>query len=273
MPFQDELCFALRLADLADEMSLPRFNDRRFDVRLKADGSPVTDVDVAVEKALLASVQAKYPDDAFLGEEVGEVGEVTSRRRWIVDGIDGTVSFSAGGRSWATLIALQEGDDVLVGVITSPALRTRWWAASGAGAWCARGSVPTSAPRALRVLDVPPGGSPAVSVMPPAGVLGGWRDAAVRAATGRFQDASGRGHGPLLVAEARAAASVHLWGGPWDHAAFVVLVEEAGGRFSDLWGGRRIDTGTAVFSNSFVHDEVRHVACAESPLDPESRQL
>lgn len=272
MPFREELSFALRLADQADGICLQRFADQRFEVRLKADGSPVTDVDVEVEETLMASVQAECPHDAFLGEEVGEVGAPASLRRWIVDGIDGTASFSTGGRSWGTLIALQEGDDVVVGVTTSPALERRWWAAKGSGGWSARPTDPTSPPRALRVSNVRSGDRPEVSVLPPPGLLSGWRDTAVRAATEQFRNPFIRGHGPLLVAEGRAVASVHLWGGPWDHAAFVVLVEEAGGRFSDLWGGRSIHTGTAVFSNGLLHDEIRHVAHPAAPPHPESFQ-
>lgn len=86
MPLSDDLRFALDLADLADGISLQRFAHQDFNVHLKADGSPVTDVDIAVEKALLASVRVKYPDDAFLGEEVGKVGASTSLRRWIARG-------------------------------------------------------------------------------------------------------------------------------------------------------------------------------------------
>lgn len=269
MGSQDELALVLRLADLADGISLQRHAAGRFDVRLKDDGSPVTDVDVEVEESLLAWVQEQRPDDAFLGEEVGQSGRVGSVRRWIVDGIDGTASFSTGGSSWATLIALQEGDEIVVGVTTSPALDRRWWAARGAGAWSSRPTDPSSTPRALRVSDVGDGQPVQVSVLPPPGLLDGWRDAAVRAAAERFPTTSTPGHGPVLVAEGRTAASVHLWGGPWDHAAFVVLVEEAGGRFSDLWGGRRIDTGTAVFSNGLVHEDARRVAQKPAPAQPE----
>lgn len=270
MALQDELAFALHLADLADGISLQMHAAQRFDVRLKEDGSPVTDVDVEVEETVLEYVQRACPDDAFLGEEVGGSTAAKSSRRWIVDGIDGTASFATGGSSWATLIALQEAGDIVVGVTTSPALERRWWAARGAGAWSARRTDPPSTPRALRVSKVGGSESVEVSVLPPPGLLDGWRDAAIRAAADRFPSPSASGHGPLLVAEGRTAASVHLWGGPWDHAAFVVLVEEAGGRFSDLWGGRRIDTGTAVFSNGVVHEEVRRVAQEPAPSGPES---
>jgi histidinol-phosphatase len=270
MGLQDELAFALRLADVADGISLQRHAARHFKVRLKDDGSPVTEVDVEVEETLLECVQRDCPDDAFLGEEVGDSGAAGIPRRWIVDGIDGTASFATGGNSWATLIALQEAGEIVVGVTTSPALERRWWAARGAGAWSARRTDPPSAPRALRVSETGEGESVEVSVMPPPGSLDGWRDAAVRAVAGRFQSPSTQGHGPLLVAAGRAAASVHLWGGPWDHAAFVVLVEEAGGRFSDLWGGRRIDTGTAVFSNGVAHEQARRVAQKQAPSRPES---
>lgn len=73
----------------------------------------------------------------------------------------------------------------------------------------------------------------------------------------------------FFVAAGEIEASVHLWGGPWDHAPFAVLVEEAGGRFTDLWGGRRIDTGTAIFSNGIVHESVRSAVAVGAPAHSE----
>jgi histidinol-phosphatase len=101
--------------------------------------------------------------------------------------------------------------------------------------------------------------------------LTGWRDQVVQVLADALPTPTVPGHGPLLVAEGSAEASVHLWGGPWDHAPFVVIVEEAGGRFTDLWGGRRIDTATAIFSNARVHDPVQTLARRHAPDRPASR--
>lgn len=102
--------------------------------RRQADGSPVTEADVAGEKALLDAVGQACPGDGFLDEEVGEK-QGTTGRRWIVDGIDGSRSFAAGRPEWGTLIALEWDSEIVLGVSSSPAQEHRWWAARGAGAF------------------------------------------------------------------------------------------------------------------------------------------
>jgi histidinol-phosphatase len=122
--------------------------------------------------------------------------------------------------------------------------------------------------RRLAVSD-PSAGASRTAVLPGPGLLTGWREEAVQLLVDTLPP-PGAGHGPLLVAGGSAEASVHFWGGPWDHAAFVVIVEEAGGRFTDLWGGRRIDTATAIFSNGPAHGAVGALARRHAPDDPES---
>ena len=270
----DDLALAHQLADLADEITAPRFRARDFTVRRKADGSEVTDVDLEVEETLLDTVRGRVPDDHFLGEEVGHHRSVsrtrTSRTRtWIVDGIDGTSAFCSGRPPWATLVALQEGAEIVIGVISSPALRRRWWAARGRGAWA---SVPgaTGARRDERLAVARSSRDRArAAVAPEPGLLDGWRDASVRGVATAARPPDVAGHGPVLVAHGHIEASVHLWGQPWDHAPFVVLVEDAGGRFTDLWGGRRIHTATAVFSNGSDHERVRRMAATHAPAVPD----
>ena len=109
---------------------------------------------------------------------------------------------------------------------------------------------------------------PRTAVLPGPGLLAGWRERAVQRLVDALPPPEVTGHGPLLVAGGTAEASVHLWGGPWDHAPFVVIVEEAGGRFTDLWGGRRIDTATAVFTNGRVHLAIETLARHHAPGTP-----
>jgi histidinol-phosphatase len=263
----DDLTFALRLADVADGITGPRAAAGDFTVRRKADGSEVTTADVEVEETLRDAVGRDRPGDGFLGEEVGFRPPVRSTRTWIVDGIDGTAAFVAGGRSWGTLVALRDEAEVVIGVVTSPGLRRRWWASRGAGAWMS--GPDTAVARRMTVSDRS-ARAPRTAVLPGPGLLTGWREQAVRLLADALPPAEVPGHGPLLVAGGSAEASVHLWGGPWDHAAFVVIVEEAGGRFTDLWGGRRIDTATAIFSNGRVHGPVEALARRHAPEDPES---
>jgi len=263
----EELAFAAHLADVADRISRAGFESRDFAVRLKPDGSAVTDVDVHIEEALARELGEVHPSDEFLSEELGLLSRRPSRRRWIVDGIDGTAAFIEGRRTWGTLIALQVDDEVQVGVASSPGLGRRWWAARGSGAWMS--VLPsTGGAGGRRRLSVSVDHQASGIVAPLPGLLDGWRDDAVRLAEATLQPTDAAGHGPLLVAAGEIDISVHLWGGPWDHAPFVVLVEEAGGTFTDLWGGRRIDTATAVFSNGIVHEPVRRTIATAAPPQP-----
>jgi histidinol-phosphatase len=128
----DDLTLALALADTADAVSLPRFRALDLIVESKPDLTPVSDADRAVETAIRRALAQARPDDSVHGEEFGIEG--TSTRRWVIDPIDGTKAFVRGVPVWATLIALMEGDEVLVGVASAPALGRRWWGAQGHGA-------------------------------------------------------------------------------------------------------------------------------------------
>lgn len=269
----DDLRFALLLADAADEVTRPHIGSPIADVVTKADGSPVTPVDLQVEAALLALIEREWPNDGVLGEEVGSVR--AGARRWIVDGVDGTEAFIAKRPEWSTLIALEESGVLRVGVVSAPALSSRWWAASGDGAWGGLASDDRWAKR--RRLAVSRQGSLAdsnVGVWPPAeALIGSRQDAALQLANAVQRNpvlprARGRStpsrsswgsrypNAGLLVAAGILDGVVLFGGGPWDHAALAVIVEEAGGRFTDLAGDRRIDTGGVVFSNGLLHDDL-----------------
>jgi histidinol-phosphatase len=246
----DDLALALRLADAADEISLGHFTGDAVDHDLKDDGSPVSAADVAVERAICEIVAEERPADGVLGEEVGESGP--SGRRWILDGIDGTVLFVAGRVGWATEIALEVDGEVVVGVSTGPVGRRRYWAARGLGAWrrdAAGGATPVRVSEAAG-LD---GGR--YSAIPPIDAL----DPRRRAVAERLGAAGAEWvppveHGALYVADGRADACVQMGGGPWDFAALAVIVSEAGGSFSDLAGGWDIyGGGPVLFSNGRVH--------------------
>jgi histidinol-phosphatase len=266
----NDLAFAHILADTADGITRPFVGAAIAGATTKPDGSLVTPVDVDVERALLALVLHERPSDGFLGEEVGQAR--TGDRRWIIDGVDGTAAFVARRPEWSTLIALEADGDLALGVVPAPAVSVRWWAASGTGAWS--GHVPDRDPRPDVRLAVSSEASlphASVGMWPPASTLDGpRRDAAIRVAAAcrnsrLLADARGRGTGQrpswgsgyrnagLLVAAGALDGVVLFKGSPWDHAALAVIVEEAGGCFSDLGGQRRIDTGGAVFSNGHVH--------------------
>lgn len=128
----DDLQLALRLADEASRVALSFFSGDA-ESRLKADGTVVTDADLAVERSLCADLALERPDDAVLGEEFGAAGH--GRRRWILDPIDGTRNFVAGRPDWGVHIALEDHGEIVVGVVTRPVLGRRWWAGRGSGAF------------------------------------------------------------------------------------------------------------------------------------------
>ena len=124
------------LADQADSISLDRFRALDLQVDTKPDLTPVTDADRAVEEQLRIMLARARTRDAVLGEEMGTTGR--GPRRWVLDPIDGTKNFVRGVPVWATLIALFDGDEPVVGLVSAPALNRRWWAAKDVGAWSGR---------------------------------------------------------------------------------------------------------------------------------------
>ena len=244
----DDLALALRLADAADALTLARFRALDLQVSRKPDLTPVSDADLAVEAAVREVLAAERPDDAVLGEEHGLTG--TGPRQWVVDPVDGTKSFVRGIPVWATLLALLVDGEVVVGVVSAPALGRRWWASRGAGAF-ADG-------QPVRVSSVADLGDAQLSYSS----LTGWEE------QGRLEGLlqlsrdcwRTRGLGDfwshVLVAEGAVDASFEPEVSLWDLAPLQVIVEEAGGRFTDLAGQARADGGSVVCSNGLLHDAV-----------------
>jgi histidinol-phosphatase len=245
-----DLELALALADAADAISLPRFRTG-LTVETKPDLTPVTEVDRAVEVELRRLIGEARPDDAILGEEYGIEGD--SARRWILDPIDGTKNYSRGVPVWATLIALEVEGRVQAGVITAPSLSRRWWAEHGGGAFAGAERLHVSAVE--RVEDA---------------VLSFPLDRQLPPMAERAWHVRGIGDfwAHMLVAEGGVDGALDATGvSAWDLAAVQVIVEEAGGRFTDVRGEPRIDSGTAVTSNGLLHDDLL-AAFAEQVAGP-----
>lgn len=232
-----DLALALRLADVADELSLGRFRARDLVVETKPDETPVTDADRAVEEALRTMIAAERPGDAILGEESGETG--AAPRRWILDPIDGTRNYSRGIPVWATLVALEVDGELSLGVVSAPALHRRWWAERGGGAHVNGDQIRVSAVRRIEDAVL----SFALEQPVPALATRAWHS---------------RGYGDfwshMLVAEGAVDGAIDTIGVTvWDLAAVQPIVEEAGGRLTDSRGERRIDAGSAISSNGHLH--------------------
>ncbi|MCX6433743.1 MAG: histidinol-phosphatase [Actinobacteria bacterium] len=253
-PLTADLDFALALADIADDLSMASFRSVDLVVETKPDLSPVSDADRAVEQAIRDEIARQRPDDSVLGEEYGEAGD--ARRRWIIDPIDGTKNYVRGVPVWATLIALLVDDDIVVGVVSAPALARRWWAATGHGAFVTDPG--SNGPRRLQVSAV----------------------ASLADASFSFSDAIGwaeRGAGQGLTALLEGTWRQRAYGDFWSHmmvaegvvdiaaepqlesydmAALVPIVEEAGGRLTAYDGGSAIRGGSALSTNGALHPEL-----------------
>ena len=242
-----DLQLALDAADLADRVTFSLFRLPTLAVAAKPDLSPVTEADRAAEAVIRELVARERPADAVLGEEMGLSG--TGRRRWLVDPIDGTVNYVRGIPVWATLIGLEVDGTMDVGVVSAPALGRRWWAKRGEGAFAG-----------------PPGGAGAPITVSKVAELA---EASISSSSvgdfpvpGRVAELAARvkrdrGFGDfwnhMLVAEGALEAGLDPVVSIWDIAALQVIVEEAGGKFTDFSGSRRIDAGTALSSNGLVH--------------------
>ncbi len=234
-----DLELALRLADTADAISLPRFRSG-LAIETKPDLTPVTEADRAVETQLRRILADERADDAILGEEQGAEG--AGSRRWILDPIDGTRNYARGIPVWGTLIALEDEGVLTLGVASAPALGRRWWAERGSGAFANGERVHVSA----------------IATVEEAVLSFAFKQVIPELAS-RAWHARGLGDfwAHVLIAEGAVDGAIDAVGvNEWDLAAVKVIVEEAGGRFSDFSGESRIDAGTAVSSNGRLHDEL-----------------
>jgi len=246
-----DIQLAIRLAQRGSNVAMEQFQAGQIGVSAKEDLSPISSADIATEKAMLEILTKHRPQDAVLSEESGMKGE--GRRQWILDPIDGTRQYLLGLPNWATMVALQEDEEIIACAICAPALNQQWWATQGGGAWNNGHRIYVSDKSQLE-------------------------DATMQHADLKAWDNFG-GHSPLLelsskcyqtmgvgtfwmhclVAEGRA--DIALQPGPeiWDFAAPSLLVQEAGGRFSALDGKPEPEHGTGLSTNGLLHEQVLEV--------------
>lgn len=245
-----ELEFALELADVADEISMRRWRAPDLVVEHKSDGSPVSDADKEIERALRARIERRRPTHAITGEEGGAGGE--SDHRWYLDPIDGTGRYVVGDPEWYSLIGLVVAGETVLGVASAPALGERWWAARGTGAFRNGERLHVSGCASLQR----------------ATVTDDWDQTLARGITDHplvpMAAAAGRvrphnGHADLVIASGAADIAIGIGGGSWDYAPTKAIVEEAGGRFTDLYGNDSFDGGHALVTNGNVHDAALRV--------------
>lgn len=269
-PFEGDLRadleLALRLADAADAASMSRFDAPDLDVQTKADASPVTEADLATERAIRDLLAAERPGDGVFGEEFGSTGD--TERRWIIDPIDGTANYLKGIPMWATLIALSVEGVPRVGVVSQPAIGRRWWGASGLGAWT---NTAAGGTRRIAVSHVDSVQQASVSFQS----IAQWRDAGELDALERMTRAvwRDRAYGDawpyMLLAEGRLEFVAEFGVKEYDIAAHVPIVIEAGGRFTSYAGNDSISELSSLATNGLLHqdflDLLHPPASMESP--------
>jgi histidinol-phosphatase len=247
-----DLALAMQLADIADAITLPYYDNRSFSLDWKGNRTEVTEADRNTESAISAEVARQRPDDGLLGEEHGVVGNAASPWRWIIDPIDGTSNFVRGIPVWATLIALTHVDHgAVVGVVSAPSMGKRWWAAQGLGAFADGRPCQVSTVAALDEAQV------CVTFSK------GWDEAGLTDKLVHLQQHAYRARGfgdywqHMLVAEGAIDLAVDAIGvAPYDLAAVMVVVEEAGGTFTDRHGERTYLHDSAVSSNGLLHGHI-----------------
>ena len=244
-----ELQLAMRVADAADAVSLAGFNSRDFSVMRKADKSEVTEIDRATETVISDILRTERPEHSVYGEEYGIVGPTDAEFQWVIDPIDGTSNFVRGVPVWASLIALVCDNVPVLGVVSAPAMNMRWWAHSHGEAFF------NSSPIRVSKIDSLRHASLSITVNKP------WRDLGAAESLENLQrDVSRvRGYGDfwqhMLVAQGAVDVAIDSIGlAPYDIAALVPIVQQAGGSCTDRLGAQNWRANTLISSNSLLHD-------------------
>jgi histidinol-phosphatase len=247
----EELAFALLLADAADAVSLPPFTARNFTVDLKANQTEVTEVDRNTETVIMDLIRAQRPQHAWYGEEHG-TGGAESEYTWVIDPIDGTSNFVRGVPVWATLIALVHQDrGPVLGVVSAPAVATRWWGYTNGGAFCNGHPISVSTTDSLYDAHLSITTNDA------------WNRAGKSQNIARLTQTVKRVRGfgdfwqHMLVAQGSVDVAVDAIGlEPYDIAALMPIVHAAGGTLTDRTGTDNWRGDTAISSNGILHNDV-----------------
>lgn len=254
MSYRDEYGVLLEaIAKEAEAVAMKYFRADGMRVDRKRDGTAVTEADRAVEQMARAKVAASGLALDVLGEEMGggeAGGSVGSpRARLIIDPIDGTEEFSRGIPTFGTLLAIEQNGEIVAGMASAPGLGARWWAYRGEGAYRNGKKIHVSNVAALNEAMVFTTG------------VGPSKDKAAQARIRRLPDSarSGRALGGfwqhMLVAEGAIEAALDWTSKPWDLAPLGIIVEEAGGKSTNLFGERTIYTGHLLSTNGKIHEQ------------------
>ena len=243
-----ELSLALRVADAADAVSLAGFTSRTFSVMRKADKSEVTEIDRATETAITNILRAERPEHSVYGEEHGIVGPSDAKFQWVIDPIDGTSNFVRGVPIWASLIALVYDNVPVLGVVSAPAMNMRWWAHASGDAFFNGTKIRVSEIAELRRASLSITVNKYWHDVDPDGMLENLQRNVSRV----------RGYGDfwqhMLVAQGAVDIAIDSIGlAPYDIAALMPIVQQAGGMCTDRLGEINWRANSLVTSNSLLH--------------------
>jgi histidinol-phosphatase len=251
------------IASEADAIAMKHFRADGLQVERKGDGTAVTQADRAIEEMARARVAASGLALDVLGEEMSTAEEKTPgnarRPRLIIDPIDGTEEFTRGIPIFGTLLGVERDGEIVAGMVSAPALGARWWAYKGRGAY--RNGQRIHVSKVSRLSD---------SMVFTTGT-GPTKNKDARERIRRLPDTarSGRAFGGfwqhMLVAEGAIEAALDWTSKPWDLAPLGVIVEEAGGRSTNIHGERSIYSGTWLGTNGKIHEEVLSLLAADNP--------
>jgi histidinol-phosphatase len=241
------------LAQEADAIAMRLFRTEEIRIDKKDDGSAVTQADRGVEEMARAKVAASGLAMEVLGEEMGggnAKAPAAGRTRLIIDPIDGTEEFSRGISTFGTLLGMERDGEIVAAMVSAPALGIRWWAYRGEGAWRNGKKMRVSNVERLSAGMAFTGGTGPNSNRQNTEKMRGLLDAA------RYGRSFGGFWKHMMVAEGAIEAAADLHSKPWDLAPAALIVEEAGGRATDVNGKRTIYSGSLVSTNGKIHDEV-----------------
>jgi histidinol-phosphatase len=243
-----ELAFAIDIARKAGDVAL-EYYAKRTTGTMKYDNTPVTIADQKCERMVREALAEHFPEDAILGEEEGE-SDIKAKRKWIIDPIDGTYNFTRQVPVWSLLLALETEGEITVGVLNAPANGEIYWAEKGFGAY--RNGERISVSKIDKIAE-----SQFEFGAPNRLASDGYWEGLRRICEATYRQ---RGFGDYLnfahVFDGRAEAAIEVGVKAWDIAPMKIIVEEAGGKYTDLDGGASIYKGSCLVSNGLVHDDI-----------------
>lgn len=266
--YEEELRLARQMAALADSVTMPRFLSQDLIVSKKPDNTEVTDVDKSCEQALRKFLAKNFPSDGIVGEEFGT--EIDGKTRyWVIDPIDGTRNFMRGVPNWATLIGLVENNEVVVGVVSAPALNRTWFASKSGGAYttfnyCGETNLDDAAsicncdptPKKISVSKVTKVSDASIAYSD----FKNWNDRLANFTQLLNEAWRTRAFGDfwihMMVAEGVVDAALEPQLALWDMAALDVIVREAGGTFSDITGIDGVFGNSGMSTNGLLKREI-----------------